>query len=79
MSTVSIRGMATGVCVCMCVCVCVCVCVCSLSFSHFYSLSHFPFRNNYNFISNYETNMCLTEKNMESRVAWENILKHVDG
>ena len=71
MSTVSIQGMATGV--------CVCVCVCSLSFSHFYSLSHFPFRNNYNFLSNYETNMCLSEKNMESRVAWENILKNVDG
>lgn len=67
MSMVSVRGMATG------------ACVRSLSFSHFYSLSHFPFRNNYSFLSNYETNMCLTEKNMESRVAWENILKNVDG
>ena len=54
-------------------------CVWSLSFSHFYSLSHFPFINNYSFLSNYETNMGLTEKNMESRVAWENILKNVEG
>ena len=66
-STVSVWGMATG------------GCVRSLTFSYFYRLFHLPFRNNYSFLSNYETNMCLTEKNMESRVAWENILKNVDG